>query len=77
VTGATGTFGSEVGRHLAGAPDVIVPAGMHEANLAGSVPPCVRVVPLDFTSESLVHAACRGVDRLFLLAQLLMQIIWR
>ena len=39
VTGATGTLGSEVVRHLAGAADVIVHAGMHEPNVANSVAP--------------------------------------
>jgi uncharacterized protein YbjT (DUF2867 family) len=67
VTGATSTLGSEVVRHLAGAPDVIVHAGMREPNLASSVPPGVRAVPFDFMSESVMPAACRGVDRLFLL----------
>jgi uncharacterized protein YbjT (DUF2867 family) len=67
VTGATGTVGSEVVRHLAGVPDVIVHAGMQEPSLASGVLPGVRVVPFDFTSESVIHAACRGVDRLFLL----------
>jgi uncharacterized protein YbjT (DUF2867 family) len=67
VTGATGTIGSEVVRHLIRLPDVVVRAGMHDVTAPGTLPPAVLGVPFDFTSEATMRAACQGVDRLFLL----------
>jgi uncharacterized protein YbjT (DUF2867 family) len=67
VTGATGTIGSQVVRHLIEVPDVVVRAGMHDATAPDALPPPVLGVPFDFTSEATMRAACHGVDRLFLL----------
>src|SRR5262249_22681586 len=67
VTGATGTIGREVVRHLIGLPDVVVRAGMRDVTAPGALPSAVIGVPFDFTSEATMRAACAGVDRLFLL----------
>src|SRR5262245_19258971 len=67
VTGATGTIGSQVVRHLIELLDVVVRAGVHDITAAGVLPSAVIRVPFDFTSEATMRAACEGVDRLFLL----------
>lgn len=65
VTGATGTIGSQLLKHLA-AHDVTVRAGTH-LNSSRDAPVNVEFYGIDFTQPDTLQKAMQGVDKLFLL----------
>lgn len=67
VSGATGTIGSQVVNELAKKTDVQVRAGVRDPNKEGIKRGNVTPVALDYEKPETLAAACKGVDRLFLL----------
>lgn len=67
VTGATGTVGSEVVRHLANK-DVEIRLGVHHVEkAAGLLGARISVVPIDYMSIDTLERAFEDVDKVFLL----------